>query len=290
MNVCLIPCFDRAELLWHTLRNIEKADGAKDILFLFKPDFKTKGEVLDVIGTFELESRMIPYGQEPRIPRIMRQSWNVLTGYGVAARTAGEGGLVYMVESDVIVGRDFFTWHQSVQERVPDNFCSIASADSNTPVEDRPPQTFSKDHYGSHGTYRSIGVCWKAEVLRDHIGPHCTNAYLKNPQHYITSTFHNNPWGRSWIEQDGLIRRIQLNSGLPIAYAIEPKCYHAGYYGGNRGNRDNAPKGGLQQRIEEVGRVIYSKEEMRRVAPSEDFYLDSEPIDLRHPSEAEVTL
>lgn len=284
-SVCLIPCFDRAELLWHTLRNIEKADGAQDILFLFKPDHGTKADVVQVMGTFKLNFQVIPYdGPPPRIDGRMRQSWNVLTGYGIAARTAGEGGLVYMVESDVMVAHDFFTWHQRKQDTWKLCFCSIASEDSNTLPDQRPERT-EQDYYTSTSTYRSIGVCWRSEVLHDLIAPHCTPGYFLNPHAYIKGNFPVNPWGTTWCEQDGLIRRIQLNSGKSITYPFEPKCYHAGYYGGNRGNTRHAPKGSLQQRIEQVGRVIYSQEEMRRVAPSEGFYMDSRPIPLA----AEVT-
>lgn len=282
-----MPVFDRAELLHHCLRNIEKADGAQDILFLFKPEQKTKPDVLYVIGEFKLNFQVIPYGQPPRIPGLMRQSWNVLTGYGIAARTAGEGGLVYMVESDVMVAKSFFELLGHFAGSYDDSFCAIGSEDSNTPPEERPYQGDGTGmRYTSHSTYRSIGVCWRAQVLHDLIAPHCTPGYFLNPHAYIKSNFPVNPWGTTWCEQDGLIRRIQVNQPLPISYCYVPVCYHAGYYGGNRGNTRHAPKGSLQQRIEQVGRVIYSQEEMRAQAPNEGFYMDSRPIPLA----AEVTL
>lgn len=300
-DVCLIPVFDRAELLHHCLRNIEKADGAQDILFLFKPDHGTKPEVMGVMGAFKLNFGILPNGDPPRIPRLMKQSWNMLTGYGMAASEAGEGGLVYMVESDVMVAPDFFEWPKRVNATHQIPFCCIASADTNDTAGEHRRQaniSGSGDFYYSTSTYRSIGVCWRAQILHDLIAPHCTPGYFLNPHAYLKSNFPINPWGTTWCEQDGLIRRIQINTfgrstasvsdkmdTMLIAYPFEPKCYHAGYYGGNRGNTRHAPKGSLQQRIEQVGRVIYSPEEMRAHAPSEGFYMDSRPIPLA----AEVT-
>lgn len=277
-NVCLIPCFNRPEFLWHCIRNIEKADGVDDIHFLFRPDRGHDPEILDVIAGFKLKYDILAVPEKARIAGIMKQSWSVLMGYGIAQQMAGDG-LVYYVEEDVMVGNGFFTWGAWALKN-DGSFCAIASEDTNTPLAGRPERNCGPNAYSSQGTYRSIGVCWTAENLRKFVQPHCVTPYFLNPWNYIKQHFPTDPLGSGFCEQDGLIRRIQLTSGLPIAYPFEPLCYHAGYYGYNRGN-PNKPKGSLAQRIEEVGKVIYSNEEMKRVNQKKPgFYEDSKPIPL----------
>lgn len=289
-NTCLIPCFNRPELLHHALRCIEAAN-PEGIHFLFRPDRGASPENLEVISTFKFPYTILPEPIKARYAGIMKQSWSVLTGYGEAVKLAGDG-LVYYIEDDVMVAPEFFEWHRLGHEQGRGLFCSIASEDTNTPEDKRseqnsigiiderleyPEATIWKARV-SDGTYRSIGVCWTAENLRKFVQPHVNPSYFLNPWMYLKQTFPNSPWKGSWCEQDGLIRRIQLESGLPIAYPFEPLCYHAGYYGTNRGN-PNKPKGTLQQRIEEVGNVIYSDEKMRAVNKRNPmFYDDSKPI------------
>lgn len=273
-NVCMIPLFNRPELLYHTLQNISKARGIEEITFLFKPDYGFNRENLEVIAGFNtMRSHIVPPERCP-YPFRSRQSYNLLKGYFHAAAMAGPQGTVYMVEDDVIVGPDFFTWHNEAQ-RSP-NFCTIASADTNTPEHDRPAPD-GTPHYRSHGTYRSIGVAFSARAIHDHILPHVTAAYFNQPQTYIRSKFSHNPWGATWTEQDGLIRRIQVNNLLPILYPHTPRCYHAGYYSGNRGTR-NAPKGTLDQRIKQVGDTIYDTDRMKKAAGKPMYFDDSQPV------------
>lgn len=283
-SVCLIPCFNRPELLHHCIRNIEAAN-PEGIHFLFRPDRGASPENLEVISSFRFPYTILPEPIKARYAGIMKQSWSVLTGYGEAVKLAGDG-LVYYIEDDVMVAPDFFKWHERVHGIALGGtpwFCSIASEDTNTAPSERakdagfavPPHV---DYYPSEGTYRSIGVCWRASTMLKFVQPHVNPSYFLNPWMYLKQTFPSSPWKGSWCEQDGLIRRIQLESGLPIAYPFEPLCYHAGYYGTNRGN-PNKPKGNLQERIEEVGNVIYSDEKMRAVNKRNPmFYDDSKPI------------
>lgn len=282
MNVALVPLFNRPEMLWHCLRNIEAAN-PEGIHFLFRPDRGYNPENLEVIGSFRFPHTVLPPPPKARYANVMKQSWSVLTGYAEAQKMSGDG-LVYYIEDDVMIAPDFFNWcsfAQRVSFGKDDTqvFCVIASEDTNTVKKDR-PIVGQYGVYASHGTYRSIGVCWTAENLRKFVQPHCNERYFLNPWSYLKQAFPNNPWKATWCEQDGLIRRIQLESGLPIAYPFEPLCYHAGYYGTNRGN-PNAPKGTLQERIEQVGRVIYSDEAMKAVnAKKPTYYEDSKPIPL----------
>lgn len=283
MDVCLIPCYNRPEFLWHCLRNIEKAEGTDGITFLFRPDIGTTNEVLEVIAGFKLPYQILPepgkvhhsnvHGPKNRLRKgLMAQSWSVLTGYGIASKMAGDG-LVFYVEDDVMVRPDFFTWGREVFSQDIAWFCAIGSEDTNTAPHDRPKHAGS--FYHSQGTYRSIGVIWKAETLQKYVGPHMLAEYFTHPWNYLRKTFPNDPLRRSYCEQDGLIRRIQIKSALPIAYPFEPRCYHAGFYGTNRVNK-HKPQGTLDQRIEALGRIIYSDSEMKRVN-SQAFYLDSRP-------------
>ena len=271
MNTVLIPCWRRPEMLWHCLANIKRAHGSDAYHYIFRMDKGYDPALHEVIEGFPF-SHQISEAGPTKYREISKQSHNLLQGYALAAQLSD--GLVIMIEEDVMVATDFFGYHEAVHEAEPGLFCSIAVANPNRTMQDSGPRDA---YYLSDGDYCSLGVAFKRDVLQQLIAPHACADYFTNPEGYCRKHFLGSPIGHSYVEQDGLIRRIQMRQSRPIAYPWRAKAYHAGLYGKNRGG---GPTGTWRQRLQYVTDIIYSDEAMRTFAKHPEWYEDSKPINL----------
>lgn len=269
----VITAFGRPEMLWHCLSRIDKADKPDNLRITFRLDHGYDREIHDVLGMFGHLPADVSIAPKHPFHGSTKQSANVLGGLYQACRLTDPDTVVHLVEDDVMVGPDHFTFSDKAH-RSGEFFCVITSGNCNGGEEKEEPAIGLKI---STGTYRGIGTSFRAGAFLDHIAPHIRPDYYLNPRQYIRKTFVPDPFGGSWTEQDGLIRRIQMQEGMPpIAYAITPKSFHAGYYGKNRNGR--RPTGTLAQRIDKLGAVIYSDDAMRKENRRAAYYEDSKPL------------
>ncbi len=156
-------------------------------------------------------------------------------------------------------------------------FCSIAVRNPNRSVTlpDDP-----EGYYLSSGDYCSYGVCFDKQVLQRMVAPHVTMAYMRRPKHYLRRHFPDSAISLGYVEQDGLLRRIQEHSTYPIAYACLPRAFDAGFYGYNR---PGGVSGSIQDRIQKLADIIYDPQVMRQAALRPEFIASSVPIDLQPP-------
>lgn len=279
VNTVLIPCFRRPELLSECLRNILLAEGCDQYTYLFRVDHGFDPEVVRVINGFPLKKTVT---FTPKTPyTITKQSYSLLTGLQLASV---KSELVFLIEEDVLIGRDFFRWHEHVHAH-NELFSSHANLNINTVHrEGRWDQ-----YYLTQDAYGSIGTCIPSKVIKDHINPHINAEYFRKTWPYIKSTFPDSSLGKSFIEQDGLIRRIQARTELPQAYPCTmehegllygPRCYHAGWYGKNR---PGSIRGNKAEKTKKVSEIVYSQAAMREASKSEAYYRDSRPCALELP-------
>ena len=269
----VITAFGRPEMLWHCLSRIDKADKPDNLRITFRLDHGYDREIHDVLRMYGHLPADVSIAPKHPFHGSTKQSANVLGGLYQAAKNAHDGSIVHLVEDDVMIGPDHFTF-SATAHGTGDYFAVITSDNCNGGEEMEYPGTGLKT---SHGAYRGIGVSFRADAFLAHIGPHIRPEYYLNPRAYIRSILTPDPFKGAWIEQDGLIRRIQMREGMPpIAYAMQPRSYHAGYYGKNRPGK--RPHGTLSQRIDAVGAVICSPDAMRKKSVREGYYLDSIPI------------
>lgn len=281
-DVVLIPAWRRAEMLWHTTHCIRAAIGADQLHYIFRFDRGHHAELYEVIKDFPFSHEI---AETPRSSyQQTKQSYSVLSGYQLA--TERTNGLIFLIEEDIFIATDFFRWHQAIHEEHPELFCSIGVENHNRWMRD---EGHPEDYYLSALDYCSWGVCWRADVLRRFVLPHACAPYYVKPGDYIRKQFPGSPIGNGYVEQDGLIRRIQWKLGRnhPIAYPYRGRAYHAGAYGYNRANQ---PSGTLQERIDLVSSFAYSTEAMRTFAARPEWAEDSRPIDLNAPLWQELRL
>lgn len=277
MDTLLIPCFDRPELLWHTLDNLVKTGDLSTVHVIFKPDAGHVPQTLAVIHSYRdhFSTYEVKHATKPK-HRQSKQSQNVLEGWVYAASLSD--GLVFMVEEDVMVATDFFRYHREVhsQNRL---FASLSPKNQN---REATVTTDPQAYYLSSGDYCSIGVAIRKEVIQEHIAPHLSSMYYRDMVRYCGAHFPDSPLQRSQSEQDGLIRRIQMTTDLPTAYPHLPRCFHAGYYGYNRPN-SKRPSGELHAKVQTIQDIVYNSGKMQAVSISPAWYYDSQPVELNTP-------
>jgi hypothetical protein len=278
-DIVLLPCWRRPEFLWHCLDNLSKAHGVEQVNIVARLDTGFAAENLEVIRGFSdrLPNLRIQY---PTLApyRRTKQSANVLLGYLLAASVARRS--VYLVEEDIMVARDFFLWHRAVHAAAARPlFCSIAVCNPNRKVE--LPNDLA-GFYLSTGDYCSTGSCFDKQVLRSMVAPHVRMGYLRRPKPYIRREFPSSAIGLGFVEQDGLIRRIQERSNLPIAWPCVPRAFHSGFYGYNR---SGGLEGSLKDRIVRLSETIYDADRMRDVAAGSQQHPDTcAPCELDLPA------
>ena len=273
-DLIVLPCWRRAEFLWHCLDNLTRAQGLGELEILFRPDTGYSADNLEVIREFA--ARLPPFTIDFPSPcpfRRTKQSANLLLGYLKAAAVARR--FVFLIEDDLMIARDYFRWHRAVHEAGERLFCSIASSNPNRAVAvPAEPEGF----YLTSGDYCSIGVCFDRQVLREWVAPHVNMAYFRRPKRYLRRLFPDSRVPLGFAEQDGLLRRIQKRSGLAIAYACLPRVFHAGFYGYNRAG---GLSGDWRQRVAALGEIIYSPEAMRSAASRPEWV--DQPVNLEPP-------
>jgi hypothetical protein len=277
-DVVLIPCWRRPEFLWHCLDNLTCAEGFEQLHVIFRPDHGHDPAIHRVIGAFAARLPSYEIDLPVRCPyRRSQQSANVLGGYLLAAARAR--ALVFMVEEDIMVARDFFRWHYAVHAAEPALFCSLSTLNHNRSVASREDP---RCYYLTSLDYCSLGVALSRAAIREFIAPHVCRAYFERPVDYCLRRFPASRLGQRFPEQDGLIRRVQERQGerRPIAYPYRPRAFHGGFIGYHRSGR---LRGSLAQRIRTVGRVIYNSETMRQAIENPEHIADSVPVPLETP-------
>ena len=290
MDAVLIPTFNRPEFLTLALDCILHSDIPKGMTFVFQIDYGHDPDVVKVIDRFD-NNLVKKYGQNaPKIvksftlkskfPSKSKLSYNILTGYRNAVGYSDR--YVYMIEDDVMIGESFWQFHEWVHDHSDTAkafgegglFCSIGSKNPNREVK----QTNDvKLWYTSSGDYASVGVCFHKDVLKDIVLPHANEKYFSFPARYIKNTIGLQGISAMYPEQAGLIRRLQIKSGLPIAFPYVPRAFHSGFYGKNR--KGYEIKGTLEDRIDAVRDIAFNIVRLRETV-KERWVRDSEPCSL----------
>lgn len=246
-SIVIVPAYFRPEMLYLTLEKIYEAEGSDSKLIWVYHDRKYKdleqfaNELQDIETVIEYWKRA--FGN--RLKAVMRlehgyygNSYNILAAYAKAYQT--DAKYVYLIEEDVLITPDFFTWHQSVQDT--DALCSIAGFCDRNGIQ--PTEDFLSSEYAS------LGVCWKRENLSA-ILEHANVDYYRNPSPYILKHFPNSNLGLKYMEQDGLIQRVMEQRLQRTVFASPPRAFHIGVYGYHRSiGAGNMPLGTLADRIQ----------------------------------------
>jgi len=250
-DVVIIPTYDRPELLWLCLDYLSKCPDSVHVPIRIYVDAHIgqppppREDITAVVEKFPTLSIQVAYRASHPYPG---NSHNVLMAYKDAYES--EASYVFLVEDDVLIHPQFFTWHRYVQNGSKAIGCSIAVTNP------------------GHGAYASLGVCFKRERLQL-VMPHCKAAYFQDMRGYCRAHF---PPSRFDCEQDGLFARVL--AGHPVVWAGTPYAQHVGWYGYHR-PRSVRPQGTLEDRYFQVKQALRTTQSIRKV--SRDFR-DIQPL------------
>ena len=274
-NIVLIPAYRRPEFLYLCLLMIRQAEHWQDYKYRVCLDQGFDWLCRDVIKWAIAEGMDIDEQQTNYTGYTMgKQSYNVMHNLVKAASDTAE--YVYMIEDDIMVSNQFFNWHRAAHATDEDVCCYIASANNNTKFN----TTYDREAYyvGVKADYQGLGISYKKDFILNHIAPHDKREYYQHPINYCKRHFADSFIGNAFAEQDGLIRRVMERNDLRAMFPHVPQCYHAGYYGKNRGRYP--AKMTLQDKIDTVSKIIFSDEAMKHSVEHQEWYEDSKPISL----------
>lgn len=266
MNIVLIPTFNRTEFLTLCLQRIMQAEGASRYLYVFAVDRGCDPQALTIIRRFPhqkivLRAPLHPYqGGTFNIIEALR------TCDALTDRVAAE--YVHVIEDDIMIGRDYFTWHERVQSEFRPVVAS-ACRNQNTRVD----HGSDPEEVYEHVSYQSLGVALRSDVLGE-IVRHGVDDYYRDPFDYVRRVFPCSAVPISHCEQAGLIRRVLERHDTPCLYPAVPRAYHAGFVGKNR--PADGLTGPLKMRVRQLATM--TAEEMNERAAGT--YQDITPCDL----------
>jgi len=267
-DIVIIPVFNRPEYLLVCLQLLKANLEAKEHLFLFACD---SGHDKNNERVIEAEMKGFDYKvifNNGNKYREMKQSYNLLKAYEFALTLTD--GLIYMVEDDIFCSVSFFKTHRKIHTCEPDIFCVTANFLNN----DKKLQTMNLETYqtSDKSIYQSLGVSFKANIIRDYILPHINTMYFISPSKYIKQYFAKHWLSSTYSEQDGLIRRIADLSKLGIAFPDYPRCYHAGIYGYHR-VMPKIHKKTLQEKLSFIIETCFDVEKMEQFNQFDDVFV-----------------
>ena len=167
-DIVLIPAYMRPEYLALCLEHLAAAPASRDDKqYWVCQDMRFEDDCrygMQLRWTKEvLDNSPLPVRYIQRKPHGWNgNSYNTMEAYKEAYGT--EARYVYLVEEDVLVTRDFFTWHEAVQDAEPDTLCSIAYRCSRN-REARTDIVDPAAYFTTARDYASIGVCWRREIV-----------------------------------------------------------------------------------------------------------------------------
>jgi ubiquinone/menaquinone biosynthesis C-methylase UbiE len=268
-NIVLIPAWRRPDFLTVCTDLIKETPGADRNVYVFALDRNYAPES-------EMVARSFPFEKVIRVTpnhRFNGNSYNVLEGYKACAGLVPkyQSKLVYLIEDDIFIGKDFFDFHEKINEQ-HDAFCVSAVRNQN----DERMLNGSLGHDPAEvyrfGKYQSLGVSWKPQYLNEVIC-HAHTGYYATMERYLVKTFPKSVYGTMWSEQDGLINRVMEARQTSAIYPTVPRAYHAGFIGYNR--KGAQLPGRLEERVALLKRM--TADEMNALAQE---YKDITPIDL----------
>jgi hypothetical protein len=270
MDIVLIPAYMRPEYLALCLEHLAAAEGSRqDKEYWICQDMRHDDQHrygMQMRWTKEvLDSSPLPVRYIERKPHGWSgNSYNTMEAYKEAYGT--DARYVYLVEEDVLVTKDFFSWHERVQAVEPDTMCSIGYRCSRN-NEARTDIVDPAAYFTTARDFASIGVCWKRERLAPLIA-HSVPAYFANQSDYIQRTFPGNRFSGDFCEQDGVVMRLLWEDRTFTSWPYVPRCYHMGWYGYHRPN-GKRPEGQLETKVSTLRKHI--RDPLHLLAADRDF-------------------
>jgi len=143
------------------------------------------------------------------------------------AREPDDDTLIHWIEDDIFVHREYFLFHESAHELVPDAFSVTACNPNGFPRTH--PDLFPKVSWWPGSP--TVGVSFRPETVRL-ITSLLPISYMDDPVQHIRTTFpHHGCPPDQWSGIDGALGRVMSTTDRRPVYPFVGRAYHAGFVG-----------------------------------------------------------
>lgn len=270
-HLVVVPAWRKPDFLWATLNRLALADDFcnEKITYLISADRQPDPEVLEVAWQFREDRPPATVLVKKRNHEHPGNSYNVLSSLIEGMKVPGTE-LVHVVEDDVFVGLDYFTYHHAAHELMPEAFAVSACRNQN----DTASGSGDPGLVRAHRSYQSLGTSFRRSILH-RLSSYAQDGYFKDPVGFCQAVFPDSRIPAANAEQDGLLNRIRESHGLKTLYADVPRAYHAGFVGYHR-----AGKALTEGTAAERGAILLAMDSAEMNRRAEDPWKDHETIDL----------
>jgi len=271
-STVVVPAWRKPDFLAATLHQLALAEdfSGENVGYVICVDRHPHPDVLDVAWQFRDERAPHLVVVKKRVHEYHGNSFNVLTGLIDALKLPG-ADLIHVVEDDIFVGLDYFTYHRAAHELAPEAFAVSACRNQNASG----PGEGDAGLLWLHDSYQSLGVSFQRRILH-RLASYAQDGYFRDPIGFCRAVFPDSRIPAPHAEQDGLLNRIRESHGLKTVYPDVPRAYHAGFVGYHR-DGEALTEGTPQQRGRQL--LAMDAEELNRRA--EGPWKDHETIDLQ---------
>jgi hypothetical protein len=268
-SIVIIPTFDRPEFLALCLEHLKAAEMPANTqvwlcedIHTDKPKHFTVGwEMLGVVREFEAAFRPEARTDFKTSFRYIGRSghstygnsYNVLSAL-CEASLQPDVDLVYLIEDDVLITKDFFQWNELVHKKFSPWASCAGPITGSLNFAMNGPEAFTSNgdvhavHQSNSGAYLSWATCFSKSAMREFA--------TWNPAY--------NTFGPGQ-EQDILIQRMLTRERLMMIFPYVPRAYHMGWYsyhlpGGLK------PTGTLLERMQCIRSASTNSQRIRELA------------------------
>jgi hypothetical protein len=259
-DVVIVPTFDRPEWLWVCLEYIAAAKPAESTIIQVYEDIRTdkpKGftiemEMLATIRYFEkVFGKQFRYCATSPHSRY-GNSYNLLSALHEA--TLCETRLVYIIEDDVLITRDFFRWNEAVFEQKLTPWVACAG------------RLNRSLNFESNGRYEMDEAIKDLTMCKSVVGAYNSWATCF-PRQSLEQFFGWFDWKTEFkpgIEQDMIIQDYMRKNKLVSTWPYVPRAFHTGWNSYHRSGL--SLYGTLEERISALRKIVTNKSKIQEMA------------------------
>lgn len=262
-DIIIIPTHDRPEFLWACLEKLFEAKGVNEKwvwicedIHADKPkSFITEMEMLATIRYFEnlteryLWPKLKYIGRKPHTT--YGNSYNLLAALHEASTTAAEK--VYIVEDDVLVTEDFFSWNDEVHEKFNPWVSCAGRLNRSLNFAMNGPDAMDESVKDVNackvvvGAYNSWATCFSRQALDEIVG------IIPSYDAFVPG-----------FEQDIMIQDYMRKKMICSVWPWVPRAFHLGWYSYHRsGMKFN---GTLEEKVTALQKTVTNQEKIRSMA------------------------
>lgn len=261
-DIVVVPLWKRAEFAEACLSRLTKAmDGDVRVRFCLDTGFSP-----DV----QLAARQFSSKHQGTSTTIQTEdyptgSYNVFTGLREALEGSESGDRIHILEEDIFIAHDYFTFHRGAHAAAPDAY-SVSACQNLFLTRETKPSPIQDAVYRS-GAYQVWGSSYRPEVV-EQILSRVKPDYFTDMGGAFEREFSPDRDHVTGSLYDGVMAMNMSQIGGYTAFPFAPRAYHAGFEGVSYKGKGPALKGTPKQRAKMILAMTEKELEARSDFPN----------------------